>query len=68
MSGFIAEGVFKTPEEAKEAMVRYVKVFEPNPEAAKKYESLYKTVYKKIYPKLNKEYGKLKEFSNDEIL
>lgn len=68
MSGFIAEGVFKTPEEAKASMVRYVKEFTPNPKAAEKYEELYKMVYKKLYPKLNKQYGKLKEFSNDEIL
>ena len=68
MSGFIAEGVFKTPEEAKAAMVRYVKEFTPNPDVVKKYDNLYKTVYKKLYPKLNKQYSKLKEFSNDEIL
>jgi sugar (pentulose or hexulose) kinase len=68
MSGFIAEGVFNSPEEAKSSMVRYVKEFTPNPKAAEKYEDLYKMVYKKLYPKLNKQYGKLKEFSNDEIL
>lgn len=68
ISGFIAEGVFKTPSEAKTAMVRYVKEFTPNPEAVKKYEYLYKKIYKKIYPKLNECYSKLKEFSNDEIL
>lgn len=68
MSGFIAEGVFKTPEEAKAAMVRYIKEFTPNPDVVKKYDNLYKTVYKKLYPKLNKQYSKLKEFSNDEIL
>lgn len=68
MSGFIAEGVFATPEEAKKAMVRYTKEFKPNKTSADKYDVLYKTVYKKLYPKLNKQYSKLKEFSNDEIL
>ena len=68
MSGFIAEGVFATPEEAKKAMVRYTKEFKPNKKTADKYDVLYKTVYKKLYPKLNKQYSKLKEFSNDEIL
>ena len=57
-----------TPEEAKKSMVRYVKEFKPNKTSVDKYDVLYKTVYKKLYPKLNKQYSKLKEFSNDEIL
>lgn len=68
MSGFLAEGVFKDVDEAKKNMVKYVKTFTPNKEAAKKYEYLYKNVYKEIYPKLNKCYSNLKEFSRNEIL
>lgn len=68
ISGFLSEGVFSNVEEAKKKMVRYTKIFNPNPEAAKKYDYLYKNVYKNIYPKLNRCYGNLKEFSNNEIL
>lgn len=67
MAGFYSLGIFKTPEEAKEKMVKYQKEFLPEKEAVDKYNYLYKKVYKKIYPKLNKTYADLKEFSNNEI-
>ena len=54
--------------EAKKAMVKYVKKFQPNPDAVKKYEYLFNNVYSKVYPKLKKVYGNLTDYltSNNE--
>ena len=59
MSQFISLGVFKSPEKAKDAMVRYEKTFLPNPKAVKEYKVLYNSIYKKIYPRLKGVYKEL---------
>lgn len=68
MSQFISLKVFKDEIEAKKAMVKYVKKFQPNPDAVKKYEYLFNNVYSKVYPKLKKVYGNLTDYltSNNE--
>lgn len=68
MAGFLFNGVFQTPEQAKNSMVVYEKEFLPNKENAKKYQYLYNKVYKKVYPQLKKSYRVLKEYSSNEIL
>lgn len=67
MAAFLSLGVFKSPKEAKDNMVKYEMEFIPEEKAVEKYDYLYKHVYKKIYPKLKKRYAVLKEFSNNEI-
>ncbi len=62
MSGFLAMKVFKTPQEAKEKMTKYGKVFQPNLENKKKYDYLYHNVYLKIYPGLKDAYTECKNF------
>ncbi len=62
MSGFISNGVFKSPEEAKAKLVTYGKVFKPNPENTKKYDYLYHNVYLHIYPELKDTYKECKNF------
>lgn len=59
MAGFLAEGVFATPEDAVKSMVHYKNTFIPNKENAKIYDQIYKEAYLKLYPKLNKIYEKL---------
>ncbi len=54
--------VFKTPQEAKEKMTKYGKVFQPNLENKKKYDYLYHNVYLKIYPGLKDAYTECKNF------
>ena len=54
--------VFKSLEEATEAMVHIEKTFNPSLENVKKYNRLYKDVYAKLYPKLKSIYKKLKYF------
>jgi sugar (pentulose or hexulose) kinase len=52
ISAFVGSGVYATPKEAVQNMVRVVKTFEPNQDAVKRYAFLYKKVYSKIYPRL----------------
>ena len=54
MAQFVALGIYKDAVDAKDHMVKYTKVFIPNPEAAEKYKFLYNKVYKDIYPSLKK--------------
>lgn len=62
MSGFLASGVFKTPEEATANMVKRGTIFIPRKEVHKAYDRLYKTVYLKMYPSLKDMYKNLKYF------
>lgn len=62
MALFLALGVFKNVEEAKEKMVRYTKKFYPNKEAVEKYCELYKKVYLKMYPHLHTIYKNLTDY------
>ena len=48
----MACGVYQTVDDAVENMVRFVDVFEPNPETAKIYNEIYHNVYMKLYKKL----------------
>ncbi|MFA6755423.1 MAG: FGGY-family carbohydrate kinase [Bacilli bacterium] len=59
MSQFISQGIFKNDNEAKSNMVRYLKTFVPNKDAAKEYKYLFNNVYSKIYPKLKNIYKTL---------
>lgn len=63
MSLFIALGEYKTPREAKEHMIRYVKKYTPIKENVEEYNKLYKNVYKKIYPRLSKVYRYLSNYT-----
>jgi len=62
MAGFLDLGVYKTPEEAKAAMVKPGKRYEPDPENARKYDYLYHKVYLRMYPSLKKCYAASKKF------
>lgn len=62
MAVFLSAGIFKTNEEATNAMVHPQKEFTPNMENHAKYAYLFKKVYSRIYPKLNRIYKKLKKF------
>ena len=64
MSLFIAIGEYKTPREAKEHMIRYVKKYTPIKENVEEYNKLYKNVYKKIYPRLSKVYRYLSNYTS----
>lgn len=65
MAMFIALGVYKDPQEAKNNMVSYKKEFIPNEKAVKQYKYLFNKVYKKIYPKLKGLYKDLTEYQHD---
>ncbi len=65
MSLFISLGVYENPLEAKNKMIRYVKVFMPNKDASYKYKILYKNVYKKIYPQLKGIYKNLTIYQHE---
>lgn len=62
MSQLIALKQFKDIFEAKEAMVKYDKIFYPHEEDSKKYQYLFNNVYKKIYHKLKKTYKYLNNY------
>jgi sugar (pentulose or hexulose) kinase len=62
MSIYLALGVYKTPKEAVDNMVKKSKEFYPNKENAKKYGRLFKNVYLRIYPSLEKSYEYLSEY------
>jgi sugar (pentulose or hexulose) kinase len=65
MSGFLNSGVFKTPQEAKDAMVTPGQVIEPDSVNHKIYNQLYTKVYLKMYPGLAKAYENNKNFYLD---
>lgn len=62
MSGFLATGVYKTPEEASKAMVKWDEPIQPIKENHEMYNRLYKTVYVRMYPSLAKIYANCKDF------
>ncbi|MDY6093809.1 MAG: FGGY-family carbohydrate kinase [Candidatus Enteromonas sp.] len=64
IAGFLASGVFSTPEEAVQAMVHPSTTFLPNEENRKIYETLYKKGYAKLYPSLKKTYGFLYDWAH----
>jgi len=59
ITGFLAIGTYKTPEEAVQAMVKPQETFQPNAENHKIYDSLFYNVYLKMYPSLKKSYAYL---------
>lgn len=62
ISGFLANGTYKTPEEAVKNMVKPGIVFKPNIKNAKIYDRIYKKVYLKMYPSLAKIDKDIKDF------
>lgn len=65
MAGFLDIGYFKTPLEAKEAMVRHGDMILPDNHNHKIYEELYRKVYLKMYPSMRKVYQNSKDFYLD---
>ena len=65
MAGFIDCGLYKSPEEAKRAMVYPGQSVMPNEKNHKVYDTLYKKVYLKMYPSLAKVYINNKNFYLD---
>lgn len=63
MASFMALGVYRTAEEAKSQMVRYVKTYEPDPASVRAYDDLYRHVYRKIYPNLRRVYRHLSRYT-----
>lgn len=59
--GYIANGTYKTYEEATEAMVHRQKAFEPNKKHMMIYDELYNRVYKKMYKKMKPFYKSIQE-------
>lgn len=60
LTTFYYLGVYKSLDEASEAMIHIEKTFMPNLENNKQYNKLYKDVYKKLYPRLKELYKKLR--------
>ena len=60
MVGFVTLGIYKDYHEAINNMVKYVKVFEPDPKNHEIYQEIYHEVYSKIYKKLKPLYSKMK--------
>ena len=67
MSGFLACGVFTSPQEAKDAMVMRGESVHPNAKNHEIYNKLYKKVYLKMYPSLKKVYENSKSFFLDSV-
>lgn len=65
MAGMLDIGHYKTPQEAKRAMVIPGQTIEPNTINHQIYDSLYKKVYLKMYPSLAKVYQNNKNFFLD---
>ena len=61
----LADGTFKSLEEATERMVEVQDRFEPNPENQAKYDYLFNKVYKHMYPRLSSLYKKIREYKNE---
>lgn len=67
MVGFVTLGVYKDYHEAIANMVRYVRVFTPNPENNKIYQEIYYEVYSKIYKQLKPLYSKMKKMEKKKV-
>lgn len=64
IAGFLAAGVYKTPLEAVEQMVRMTRTFIPNKKNREIYDYLYKKGYRKMYPALKDIYKDIKNLEN----
>jgi sugar (pentulose or hexulose) kinase len=62
MSGFLACGMYKTPEEAVEHMYKEGDLIEPDFNNHAIYEKLYQKVYLKMFPSLKQVYENCKDF------
>jgi len=62
MSGFLASGVYKTPEECVKNMCSEGKAFTPDSKNHLTYDKLYKQVYLQMFPSLKKVYNNCKHF------
>lgn len=60
ISGYLANGTYKTPQEAVNAMVKPGKIIKPNRSNVKLYEEIYQKIYRKMYPSLKDEYRRIK--------
>ena len=65
MSGFLALGIYKTPKDACDNMVRRKDIIKPNPKNHDIYDKLYHKVYCKMYPSLKNVYNSCKNFYLD---
>lgn len=65
--GFVANGTYKSYEEAVKNMVHYQNKYLPNQENTKKYDFLFKKVYLKLYPNLKKSYAYLREYTGEKL-
>lgn len=63
IAGFLALGVYRTPQEAIAKMVRVKDTFQPNPVDAEKYDYLFNNVYERMYPSLRDIYKNIKDFN-----
>lgn len=66
IAGFMAIGVYATPQEAIAKMVHVKDTFSPNPEVHEIYNHLYANVYEKMYPSLKNIYRSIKRFNQSE--
>lgn len=67
MCGFIAAGIFSSAQEAKAEMVHYTERFDPDPEHAAAYDSLYREAYIKLYPRLKDIYATLRNCTGEKL-
>lgn len=65
MSGFLDTGYYKTPKEAKDAMVKTGEKILPNKKNHEIYNALYHKVYLKMYPSMAQVYQNSKDFYLD---
>lgn len=63
MAGFLAQGVFSSPQEAVSRMVRYAKTIQPDPSSRSFYDRLYRRGYLEIFPRLDGLYQKLDDLT-----
>jgi sugar (pentulose or hexulose) kinase len=66
IAGYLALGVYATPEEAVRAMVHPKDAFRPNAENAAQYDYLFKNAYAKMYPALKGIYKSIKDFNKNQ--
>jgi sugar (pentulose or hexulose) kinase len=57
--GYVSTGAFASYEDAVDAMVHYDRVFNPDPENARKYRDLFEQVYQRIYKSLQPLYMRM---------
>ncbi len=67
MAGYLACGVYKTPEEVKANMFVPGQILHPNMENHRTYDRLYKDVYVHLYPSLAGVYNNCKDFALEEM-